>query len=202
MTYFVTGATGFIGRHLVEELLDREGDVHVLVREGSQRAARRADRSRWGGERRVKPVRRRPDASRALGVDPALDRRARGQDRPLLPPRRRLRHDRRRGAQRARRTSRARATPSTLANALDAGCLHHVSSIAVAGAVQGPVPRGHVRRGPAARHRLPPHEVRVRADRARGGAACPGGSTARRSSSATRAPARWTRSTAPTTSSS
>ena len=37
MSYFVTGATGFIGRHLVEELLDhREGDVFVLVREGSR----------------------------------------------------------------------------------------------------------------------------------------------------------------------
>ena len=36
MSYFVTGATGFIGRHLVEELLDhREGTVFVLVREGS-----------------------------------------------------------------------------------------------------------------------------------------------------------------------
>jgi NAD(P)-dependent dehydrogenase (short-subunit alcohol dehydrogenase family) len=35
MTYFVTGATGFIGRHLVEELLKRDGDIHVLVREGS-----------------------------------------------------------------------------------------------------------------------------------------------------------------------
>ena len=33
MTYFVTGATGFIGRHLVAELLrNRDGDVHVLVR--------------------------------------------------------------------------------------------------------------------------------------------------------------------------
>ncbi len=29
MTYFVTGATGFIGRHLVEEPLERDGDVHV-----------------------------------------------------------------------------------------------------------------------------------------------------------------------------
>ncbi len=35
MTYFVTGATGFIGRHLVERLLEREGRIHVLVREGS-----------------------------------------------------------------------------------------------------------------------------------------------------------------------
>jgi len=34
-TYFVTGATGFIGRHLVERLLAREGDIHVLVRPGS-----------------------------------------------------------------------------------------------------------------------------------------------------------------------
>jgi NAD(P)-dependent dehydrogenase (short-subunit alcohol dehydrogenase family) len=32
----VTGATGFIGRHLVERLLERDGDIHVLVREGSE----------------------------------------------------------------------------------------------------------------------------------------------------------------------
>jgi NAD(P)-dependent dehydrogenase (short-subunit alcohol dehydrogenase family) len=36
MTYFVTGATGFIGRYLVERLLERDGHIHVLVREGSQ----------------------------------------------------------------------------------------------------------------------------------------------------------------------
>ncbi|MGH3334358.1 MAG: SDR family oxidoreductase, partial [Nocardioides sp.] len=36
MSYFVTGATGFIGRHLVPELLDhREGDIFVLVRKKS-----------------------------------------------------------------------------------------------------------------------------------------------------------------------
>jgi NAD(P)-dependent dehydrogenase (short-subunit alcohol dehydrogenase family) len=34
--YFVTGATGFIGRHLVERLLEREGTIYVLVREGSR----------------------------------------------------------------------------------------------------------------------------------------------------------------------
>src|SRR3954454_14876151 len=36
MNYFVTGATGFIGRHLVGELLKREGTVYALVREGSR----------------------------------------------------------------------------------------------------------------------------------------------------------------------
>jgi thioester reductase-like protein len=35
MTYFVTGATGFIGRRLVERLLERKGKIHVLVREDS-----------------------------------------------------------------------------------------------------------------------------------------------------------------------
>jgi NAD(P)-dependent dehydrogenase (short-subunit alcohol dehydrogenase family) len=36
LNYFVTGATGFIGRHLVAELLERDGTVYALVREGSR----------------------------------------------------------------------------------------------------------------------------------------------------------------------
>ncbi|MBJ7609036.1 MAG: SDR family oxidoreductase [Candidatus Dormibacteraeota bacterium] len=36
MRYFVTGATGFIGRQLLPLLLARKGDVHVLVRPGSR----------------------------------------------------------------------------------------------------------------------------------------------------------------------
>ncbi|MEA2480457.1 MAG: hypothetical protein QOJ07_2379, partial [Thermoleophilaceae bacterium] len=36
MNYFVTGATGFIGRHLVADLLRREGTIYALVREGSR----------------------------------------------------------------------------------------------------------------------------------------------------------------------
>jgi thioester reductase-like protein len=35
VAYFVTGATGFIGRRLVERLLERKGKIHVLVREDS-----------------------------------------------------------------------------------------------------------------------------------------------------------------------
>src|SRR5204863_5456373 len=57
MAYFVTGATGFIGRHLVEQLLKRDGDVYVLVREGSTDKLQGLI-DRWGPEakERVKPV--------------------------------------------------------------------------------------------------------------------------------------------------
>ena len=65
MAYFVTGGTGFIGRHLIECLLDREGDIHVLVRAGSvDKLDKLVDR--WATERaaqngtavreRIKPV--------------------------------------------------------------------------------------------------------------------------------------------------
>ena len=37
MSYFVTGATGFIGRYLVGNLLKRSGTVYVLVRKDSQK---------------------------------------------------------------------------------------------------------------------------------------------------------------------
>jgi NAD(P)-dependent dehydrogenase (short-subunit alcohol dehydrogenase family) len=53
MAYFVTGATGFIGRNLVELLLERDGTVYALVREGS-RGRLEELRSRWGvGDDRV-----------------------------------------------------------------------------------------------------------------------------------------------------
>jgi NAD(P)-dependent dehydrogenase (short-subunit alcohol dehydrogenase family) len=56
MSYFVTGATGFIGRNLVEQLLEREGTIYVLVREGS-RGRLEELRSRWGAdEDRIVPV--------------------------------------------------------------------------------------------------------------------------------------------------
>ena len=49
MGYFVTGATGFIGRNLIERLLEREGTIYVLVREGSK--GRLAElRNRWGAD--------------------------------------------------------------------------------------------------------------------------------------------------------
>src|SRR5215213_8620203 len=56
VSYFVTGATGFIGRNLIELLLEREGTIYVLVREGS-RGRLEELRSRWGDEEgRIVPI--------------------------------------------------------------------------------------------------------------------------------------------------
>ena len=56
MSYFVTGATGFIGRHLVERLLEREGDIFVLVREGSEDKLERLRAAAGDKADRIKPV--------------------------------------------------------------------------------------------------------------------------------------------------
>jgi NAD(P)-dependent dehydrogenase (short-subunit alcohol dehydrogenase family) len=56
MNYFVTGATGFIGRNLVETLLaNRDGQIHVLVREGSMERLQELI-ERWGQPDRIVPV--------------------------------------------------------------------------------------------------------------------------------------------------
>ena len=55
MAYFVTGATGFIGRNLVEQLLEREGTIYVLVREGSRGRLEELI-NRWGATDRIVPI--------------------------------------------------------------------------------------------------------------------------------------------------
>lgn len=56
MAYFVTGATGFIGRYLVERLLARGNRVHVLVRPQSMQKFE-ALREWWGTRgSRVVPI--------------------------------------------------------------------------------------------------------------------------------------------------
>jgi NAD(P)-dependent dehydrogenase (short-subunit alcohol dehydrogenase family) len=67
LNYFVTGATGFIGRNLVEQLLRREGTVYALVREGS-RGRLDALARRLGAADRIVPV--AGDLSKpGLGID-------------------------------------------------------------------------------------------------------------------------------------
>jgi NAD(P)-dependent dehydrogenase (short-subunit alcohol dehydrogenase family) len=70
MSYFVTGATGFIGHNLIPLLLERRGKIYVLVRKGSEEKLDRL-RPRWGkAAKRVVAV--RGDLTRPfLGVPPA-----------------------------------------------------------------------------------------------------------------------------------
>lgn len=78
MTYFVTGATGFIGRNLIARLLEREGTIYVLVRPRSWEKLDALIES-WGpaGER-VVPV--PGDLSESnLGVDEKIIAELRGK---------------------------------------------------------------------------------------------------------------------------
>lgn len=53
-TYIVTGGTGFLGRHTIERLLERDpsAQVHVLVRPGSLSKFERSA-ERWPDRARV-----------------------------------------------------------------------------------------------------------------------------------------------------
>ena len=130
MNYFVTGATGFVGRHLVQELLRRDGNVYALVREGSRG---RLDelKSRWEGGDRVEPV--VGDLSKdALGIDDfgqridhlfhlaAIYDMAASDDAMMRANVDGTRH------------------VVEFANVNDVGLFHHTSSIAVAGDWRGP----------------------------------------------------------------
>jgi NAD(P)-dependent dehydrogenase (short-subunit alcohol dehydrogenase family) len=52
----LTGGTGFIGRHLLAELVKRDGDVHVLVREKSQRRLTELVEKTPGADGKVKAL--------------------------------------------------------------------------------------------------------------------------------------------------
>ena len=133
MSYFVTGATGFIGRHLVERLLEREGDIYVLVREESQEKLE-ALRERWGAGDRIKPV--VGDLSQPLlGVSE--------EDREALAGVEHFFHlaaiyDMTADEERNRRLNVGGTQHAIeLANELRPGHFHHASSIAVAGDYDG-----------------------------------------------------------------
>ncbi len=134
MAYLVTGATGFIGRFLVPELLRRDGDVHVLVRPGSEgKLARRAEL--WGAADRVKPV-SGDLAAPMLGIDPAWISEHRGTvDRMfhLAAIYEMTASDEQNELLNNGGTRHA----VEVGNALEVGCFNHTSSVAAAGFYEG-----------------------------------------------------------------
>ncbi len=136
MAYFVTGATGFIGRHLVERLLEREGDIHVLVRAGSQERLNRL-LERWGAGAgaRVKPVVGDLQEPR-LGVSDEQIAALRGQVEHFFHLA--AIYDMTAAEEVNERLNVVGTRNAVdLAGALNAGHLHHVSSVAAAGEFKG-----------------------------------------------------------------
>ena len=133
-TYFVTGATGFIGRNLLERLLERKGDIHVLVREGSLERLGEIV-GRLGGEGRVHPVIGDLQADK-LGVEQAWIDEHRGKVDHVFHLA--AIYDMAASEERneALNVGGTQALVN-LANDLKPGILHHVSSIAVAGQHRG-----------------------------------------------------------------
>src|SRR4029453_14591627 len=135
MNYFVTGATGFIGRNLVARLLQREGTIYALVRAGS-RGRRGGLRTAWGADgARVVPI--AGDLSQTgLGVS----------EEDLLTLRGEIDHFFHLAAiyditakAEVQELANVEGTRHALelAGALDAGVFHQVSSIAAAGLYRG-----------------------------------------------------------------
>ena len=135
MTYFVTGATGFIGRHLLTHLLARKGDIYCLVRKSS---LHRFDqlRERCGDEGKRLIAVQGDLAKPMLGVTPA-------QRKALSAKVKHFFHlaaiyDLAGDAQ-TQTLANVEGTRHALqlADDIKAGCFHHTSSIAAAGLYPG-----------------------------------------------------------------
>ncbi|MCL4760299.1 MAG: SDR family oxidoreductase [Burkholderiales bacterium] len=135
MGYFVTGATGFIGRFLVPLLLARGKTVHVLVRKGSQKKLA-ALREAWGAtDAQVIAV--VGDVTRpALGVADADLRRLKGKVEHMFHLAAVYDLNASAEEQMAANVEGTRHAVE-FAEAVGAGCFHHVSSIAAAGLYDG-----------------------------------------------------------------
>ncbi|MBI5845514.1 MAG: SDR family oxidoreductase [Deltaproteobacteria bacterium] len=138
MNYFVTGATGFIGKYLVKNLLARpEATVYILVRKGSKAKLEGLAKQWWqGASERLVPV--SGDITKPkLGVSgPALAKMKGKIDHFFHLA---AIYDMTLKDEAIQEQTNVNGTRQAvkLAEAIGAGCFHHVSSIAAAGLYKG-----------------------------------------------------------------
>jgi short-subunit dehydrogenase len=130
LNYFVTGATGFIGRHLVEELLKRDdATVFALVREGSRGRLDDLGKRLGAGDRLVAVP---GDLSKdKLGIDSFDEKIDHFFHLAAIYDMSADEESMTRGNVEGTRHA------VEFANSIDVGRLHHTSSIAVAGGYEG-----------------------------------------------------------------
>ena len=135
MSYFVTGATGFIGRYLVSNLLKRKGTIHVLVRKGSAKKLTQIGEQMGWDMKRIVPV--NGDLSKAkLGLSVAQINALKGKVQHFFHLA--AIYDLTADAE-SQKVANIGGTKNALdlAAAVKAGCFHHTSSIAAAGLYPG-----------------------------------------------------------------
>ncbi len=131
MSYFITGATGFIGRHLVSNLLKRKGTVYVLVRKGSQKKLDALiDRMGWDRKRIVSINGDLAKANLGVSADKTAELKGKVKHFFHLAAVYDLAAD---AASQITANVEGTRNAVVLAEAINAGCVHYASSIAVAG---------------------------------------------------------------------